>query len=172
MAGVLRERLLPHWLRLGLKAGAIAALMSGGTLLAFRLAWSTPRAALPQSIDGSLILVPALLALGVLAGALPAFLATTRTEAVLGSAAAFLVGADLLMIFSFVSQQLVDVPLLARSMPLGVVAAALSIPATLAALGAGPLASEFGFGQSAGKRAALGAGVAVVILALAGPFVV
>ena len=172
MAGVLRERLFPHWLRLGLEAGAIGALMSGGTLLAFRLAWSTPRTALPQSIDGSLILVPALLALGVLAVALPAFLATTRSEAILGGGAAFLIAADLLMVFSVVAQQLVSVPLLARSVPLGVVAAALSIPAMLAALAAGPLTSELGFGRSAGKRAALGAGAAVVILALAGPFVV
>jgi len=63
-----------------------------------------PRLALPQGIDGSLILVPALLALGVLAVGLPIFLAATRTEAVLGAVAGFLVAADLLMAVSFVSR--------------------------------------------------------------------
>ena len=122
-----RRRVIPPWLRHGFEAGAIGALLSGETLIAFKLSRPEPRLALPQGIDGSLILVPALLALGVLAVGLPVFLAATRTKAVLGALTGFLVAADLLMAVSFVSRQQIAVHWLARSMPLGVVAALLAI---------------------------------------------
>ena len=165
-----RRRLLPAWLRRGFEAGALGALLSGGTLLAFRLSWPAPRVALPQGIDGSLILVPALLALGVLAISLPIFLAATRAEAILGALAGFMVAADLLMVVSLISRQSIFVHALSRSLPLGVVAAVLAIPAGLVGLVVGPLTTELGFGHSAGLRAAVGAAVAVLPLALVGPF--
>jgi hypothetical protein len=127
--------------------------------------------ALQQGIDGSLILVPALLALGVLATSLPIFLAATRAEAILGALAGFLVAADLLMVVSLISRQSIFVHALSHSLPLGVVAALLSIPSVLVGLAVGPLTSELGFGHSAGLRAAIGAAVAVLPLALVGPFV-
>jgi hypothetical protein len=170
MARVERRRLLPAWLRRGFEAGALGALLSGGTLLAFRLSWPAPRVALPQGIDGSLILVPALLALGVLAISLPIFLAATRAEAILGALAGFMVAADLLMVVSLISRQSIFVHALSRSLPLGVVAAVLAIPAGLVGLVVGPLTTELGFGHSAGLRAAVGAAVAVLPLALVGPF--
>jgi len=126
--------------------------------------------ALPQGIDGSLILVPALLALGVLAISLPIFLAATRAEAILGALAGFMVAADLLMVVSLISRQSIFVHALSRSLPLGVVAAVLAIPAGLVGLVVGPLTTELGFGHSAGLRAAFGAAVAVLPLALVGPF--
>ena len=165
-----RRRLLPAWLRRGFEAGALGALLSGGTLLAFRLSWPAPRVALPQGIDGSFILVPALLALGVLAISLPIFLAATRAEAILGALAGFMVAADLLMVVSLISRQSIFVHALSRSLPLGVVAAVLAIPAGLVGLVVGPLTTELGFGHSAGLRAAVGAAVAVLPLALVGPF--
>jgi hypothetical protein len=170
MARVERRRLLPAWLRRGFEAGALGALLSGGTLLAFRLSWPAPRVALPQGIDGSFILVPALLALGVLAISLPIFLAATRAEAILGALAGFMVAADLLMVVSLISRQSIFVHALSRSLPLGVVAAVLAIPAGLVGLVVGPLTTELGFGHSAGLRAAVGAAVAVLPLALVGPF--
>jgi hypothetical protein len=166
-----RRRLIPPWLRRGFEAGAIGALLSGGTLLAFRLGRPEPRVALPQGIDGSLILVPALLALGVLAVGLPIFLAATRTEATLGALAGFLVAADLLMAASFVSRQLVAVHWLSRSLPLGMVAAVLAIPVAAVGIAVGPLASELGFGHSSGLRAVLAGAVVAVALALIGPYV-
>lgn len=171
MARVERRRLLPAWLRRGFETGALGALLSGGTLLAFRLSGPSPRVALPQGIDGSLILVPALLALGVLSISLPIFLAATRAEAILGALAGFMVAADLLMVVSLISRQSIFVHALSRSLPLGVVAALLAIPAGLVGLVVGPFTSELGFGHSAGLRAAIGAAVAVLALALAGPFV-
>lgn len=166
-----RRRLLPAWLRRGFQAGALGALLSGGTLLAYQLGRPAPRVALPQGIDGSLILVPALLALGVLAISLPIFLAATRAEAILGALAGFMVAADLLMVVSLISRQSIFVHALSRSLPLGVVAAALAIPAVLVGLAVGTLTSELGFGHSAGLRTAIGAAVAVLPLALVGPFV-
>ncbi len=166
-----RRRLIPPWLRRGFEAGAIGALLSGGTLLAFQLSRPEPRLALPQGIDGSLILVPALLALGVLAVGLPIFLAATRTEAVLGAVAGFLVAADLLMAVSFVSRQLIAVHWLSRSLPLGVVAALLAIPVAVVGIVIGPLASEHGFGHSSGLRAVLAGAVVALALALIGPYV-
>jgi hypothetical protein len=171
MARVERRRLLPAWLGHGFEAGALGALLSGGTLVAFRLSGPAPRVALQQGIDGSLILVPALLALGVLATSLPIFLAATRAEATLGALTGFLVAADLLMLVSLISRQSIFVHALSHSLPLGVVAALLSIPSVLVGLAVGPLTSELGFGHSAGLRAAIGAAVAVLPLALVGPFV-
>jgi hypothetical protein len=162
---------IPAWLSRGFQVGFVGALLSGGTLVAFELSRPAPRVALPQGIDGSLILVPALLALGVLAVGLPIFLAATRTEAILGALSGFLVAADLLMALSFVSRQLIAVHWLARSLPLGVVAAVLAIPVAAAAIVAGPLTSELGFGHSSGLRAVVVGAVVALALALAGPWV-
>ena len=117
-APVERRPLIPAWLRRGFQAGVIGALLSGGTLLAFHLSRPTPWVALPQGIDGSLILVPALLALGVLAVSVPIFMAATRSEAILGALTGFLVAADLLMAISFVAPQLIEVHFLSRNLPL------------------------------------------------------
>jgi len=165
------RRLLPPWLRRGFQAGAIAALLSGCTLLAFELSRPAPRVALPQGIDGSLILVPALFALGVVAIGLPIFLAATRSEATLGALAGFLVAADLLMAVSFVSRQLIAVHAVSRSYPLGVVATVLAILPALVGIAVGPIASHHGFGRAAGLRTILAGGIAALAMALVGPYV-
>ena len=110
-------------------------------------------------------------ALGVLAVGLPIFLAATRTEAILGAIAGFMVAADLLMAVSFVSSQQIAVHWLSRSMPLGVVAAVLAIPVAAVGIVVGPVASELGFGHSSGLRAVLAGAVVALALALAGPYV-
>ena len=126
---------------------------------------------MPHGVDGSLILVPALLALGVLAVSVPIFMAATRSEAVLGSLTGFLVAADLLMAISFVARQLVEVHLLTRSLPLGVVVAGLAIPVAAVGIAASQLVSEHGFGHTAGLRAVLGATSIAFVIALVWPFV-
>jgi hypothetical protein len=168
----MRRRLFPRWLRRGLQAGAMGALLSCGTLLAFDLSRPAPRLALPNGIDGSLIIVPALLALGVLAAGVPVVLAATRTEALLGSAAGFMVGADLLMLISLFFPQQVAVGSLGVSWPLGVLAAVLACPAGLAGVLVGPLLEAHGFGWSAGLRAVVASVVVATVVALAAPFVV
>lgn len=165
-------RLLPApWLRRGLEAGFVGALLSGGTLVAFRFSRSDPRVLLPHGLDGALILVPALLALGVFAVSYPIFLAATRGDAVLGSVAGFLVAADLLMAVSLATGASIWVSPLSRSLPLGTVAAALAVPAGFTGLLLGQLTTPLGFGRSAGIRSALCAGAIGLALAVLGAYV-
>ena len=159
------------WLRRGLEAGFVGALLSGGTLVALRYSRPAPRVALPHGLDGALILVPALLALGVFAVSYPIFLAATRGDAVLGGVAAFLVGADLLMAVSLAASASIWVSPLSRNLPLGTVAVALAAPAGLVGLLVGQLTTPLGFGRAAGIRSALGGGVVGLALAGLGAFV-
>ncbi len=170
MIGV-KRRLLPPWLSRGFQAGALAALLSCGTLVAFEFSRPAPHLILPEGIDGSLILVPALLALGVMAVCIPVFLAATRSEAVLGGLAGYIIGADLLMAISMIFPQPVAVQILGGvGWPLGMIAGILSIPIALAGIALGPLLGVPGFGHSAGLRAAIAAAVVALVVALAGPF--
>jgi hypothetical protein len=158
----------PAWIRLGIEAGAVGALLSSGTLVAFQLSRPAPRLALPNGLDGAMILVPAVLALGVFAVCYPTFMAATRTDAVLGSIAALLVAADVLMAVSLAFRDVVTVHALGRGLPLGLVAAVLAAPAAVAALIIGPVTSAIGFGRSAGLRAAVAGTVVGLVFVIGG----
>ena len=109
------------------------------------------------------------MALGVFVVAYPTFLAATREEAILGVVAAFLVAADAFMLISFMIGDQVIVHALSRSLPLGVVAAAIAVPVALVGLLVGQLTAPFGFGRSAGLRSALtGAGLGLILVLVAG----
>ena len=95
----------------------MGALLSAGTLVAFQLSRPAPRVAIPNGLDGSMILVPAVVALGLFAVCYPTFMAATRGDAVLGAVAAFLIAADALMLISLVTRDSVMVHPLARSLP-------------------------------------------------------
>jgi hypothetical protein len=157
------RRVLPPWLRRGVEAGVIGAILSVGTLVAFQLSRPAPRLALPHGFDTSMILAPAVVALGILVVAYPTFLAATREDAILGVVAAFLVAADAFMAVSFVAGNDVLVHPLARSLPLGVVAAAAAVPVALAGLVIGQLSAPLGFGRSTGLRSAMAGAVAGLI---------
>jgi hypothetical protein len=159
---------IPAWIRHGVEAGAIGALLSCATLVAFKLSRPAPRLELPNGLDGAMILLPAVLALGVFAVCYPTFMAATRADAVLGSVAALLVAADVLMAVSLASRDDVIVHALGRSLPLGLVAAVLAIPAAAVALIVGPATSAIGFGRSAGLRAATAAAVVGLVFVIAG----
>jgi hypothetical protein len=162
-----RRRFLPPWLKLGIQAGVVGALLSTGTLVAFQLARPAPRLTLPHGFDTALIFAPAVVALGILVVAYPLFLAATREDAVLGVVAAFLVAADALMLVSFIAGDEVFVHALARSLPIGVVASAVAVPVAAIGLLLGQLTAPLGFGRSAGLRAAMSgavAGLAAVVL--------
>jgi hypothetical protein len=121
-----RPRPLPRWIRRGIEAGVLGAGLSAGTLLAFQLSRPAPRLALPNGIDGSLILTPAVVALGVFVVSYPTFLAATRDDAILGAVAAFLIAADAFMLVSLVAPDYVLIHPLGHKYPLEVVAAARS----------------------------------------------
>jgi hypothetical protein len=152
-------------LRRGFEAGVVGALLSMGTLVAFQLSRPAPRLVLPNGLDSSLILTPAVVALGIFAVSYPTFLAATREDAILGVVAAFLFAADAFMLVSFVARDQVLIHPLGRSLPLGVLAACLALPVALAGLLVGQLTAPLGFGRSAGLRSALG-GAAVGLIAV------
>jgi hypothetical protein len=160
-----RPRPLPRWIRRGIEAGVLGAGLSAGTLLAFQLSRPAPRLALPNGIDGSLILTPAVVALGVFVVSYPTFLAATRDDAILGAVAAFLIAADAFMLVSLVAPDYVLIHPLGHKYPLEVVAAALATPVAIGGLLVGQLTVPFGFGRSAGLRSALG-GAALGLLAV------
>lgn len=169
MASMKRSQILPTWLRRGIEAGVMGALLAIGTLVALHLSRPEPRLVIPNGVDGALIFAPAVIALGTFVVAYPTFLAMTREDAILGVIAAFLLAADALMLISFAVGDLVIVHPLSRSLPLGVVAAALAVPAALGGLLAGQLTTPIGFGRSAGLRSAVGgAGVGLIIVLVAG----
>ena len=159
------RRLIPPWLRRGFEAGAIGALLAAGTLVAFQLSRPAPRLALPNGLDSALILTPAVVALAIFAVSYPTFLAATREDAVLGVVAAFLIAADAFMLISLLARDEVLIHPLGRSLPLGVVATGVAVPAAIAGLLIGQLTAPLGFGRSAGLRSALG-GAAVGLIAV------
>jgi type IV secretory pathway VirB3-like protein len=160
---------LSPWLRRGIEAGVVGALLAVGTLAALHLSRPEPRLVIPNGVDGALIFAPAVMALGVFVVTYPTFLAATREEAILGVIAAFLVAADALMLISFVIGDQVIVHTLSRSLPLGVVAAALALPVAVVGLLVGQITAPFGFGRSAGLRSALGgAGFGLILVLVAG----
>ena len=159
----------PPWMRRGLEAGVVGCLLAIGTLVAFQLSRPAPRLYLPNGLDSALILMPAVVALGIFVVSYPTFLAATRDDAILGAVAAFLVAADACMLVSFFAHDNVLIHPLERSLPLGVLAAAVSVPVALAGLLCGQVGASLGFGRSAGLRSALGGAalglVAVVVVA-------
>jgi hypothetical protein len=163
---------IPPWVRRGFEGGAISALLACGTLVAFQLSRPAPRQVLPNGLDGALILVPAAIGIGVLAVAYPTFMAATRGDAVLGSLAALLISADALLAVSLAFRYAVEVHALGRSLPLGLVAAVLAVPAGAVALAVGPAASPLGFGRSAGLRAAVSGAVVGLVLVIVGAWTV
>jgi hypothetical protein len=165
---VVTRRFLPPWLRRGLEAGVIGGLLSAGTLVAFQLSRPAPRLTLPNGIDTSLILSPAMVALAILAVSYPTFLAATRREAIYGVVTALFVGADAFLLISLVARDSVMVHPLGRSLPLGVIALALAVPVAAAATLIGQLTSPLGFGRSTGLRSALGgAGLGLIAVVVA-----
>lgn len=158
-------RLLPPWLRRGLEAGVIAALVSIVTLLGATASSAGGHMALPEGPAASLLLAPAVLAIGVITVGYPVAYAATRSDALLGTIAAYLIAADAV---ALVVTTQVGMTTLGRSMALGVLVGVLALVPALAGLGAGQLLTPLGFGRRAGAISTVTAsGVAVVVLILA-----
>jgi hypothetical protein len=156
---------LPSWLRRGLEAGLIAALVAIVTLLGSTSVAGGGPIVLHEGPAGSLLLAPAVLALGVITVGYPVAYAAVRTDAILGTIAAFLVGANLAAII--VSGQ-VSMPGLGRDMTLGVLVGVLALGPVLLGLGAGQLLTPLGFGRRSGAVSTGAAGLfALIVLVLA-----
>jgi hypothetical protein len=157
--------LLPPWLRRGLEAGVIAALVAIITLIGSTAGGAAGRVVLPQGPAGSLLLAPSILALGVITVGYPVAFAATRSDAILGTIAAFLVGADAVALLVTTRLQMSG---LDREMALGVVVGVLALGPALVGLLAGQILTPLGFGRRAGAVSTLASGaLAVVVLVLA-----
>ena len=154
---------LPSWLGRGLEAGVIAALVAIVTLLGSTGGSGT--SVLPKGPAGSLLLAPAVLALGVITAGYPVAFAARRADALLGTISAFLVGADLAALFLTTQLQMEGI---GRQMALGVLVGVLALGPVLLGLVAGQLASRLGFGRRAGAASTLASGAfATLVLVLA-----
>ena len=158
-----RFRLEP-WLRRGLEAAVVAAIVAIASLAGNRLSAGGGPYPLPAGLPGALVLAPAVLGLGVLTCAYPLAMAATRSDATFGAIAAFLIAADLTVIFA------PDRIILARTdvqVPGGLFVALLAIGPAAVGLVGGQVVTPLGIGRRAGAVAAiLAAVVAAVVLGL------
>jgi hypothetical protein len=158
-------RLLPPWLRRGLEAGVIAALVAIVTLFGATASSAAGRLTLPAGPAGSLLLAPAVLAIGVITVGYPVAYAATRPDAILGSLVAFLLAANAA---ALLVQTEVDMATIDRSMALGVLVGVLALGPAIVGLGAGQVLTRLGFGRRAGAFATVGSGAfALIVLVLA-----
>ncbi len=158
--------MVPPWLRRGLEAGVIAALVALVTLLG-STAGAAGRISLPEGPAGSLLLAPAVLALGVITVGYPVAFAATRGDAFLGAVVAFLLSAEAVAILVNTRVILAGVDP-TRDIALGVLAGWLALGPVVVGLAAGQLATPLGFGRRAGAVTTIASGaLAAVVLVIA-----
>ena len=154
---------LAPWLRRGLEAAVVAAIVAIASLAGNRLSAGGGAYPLPAGPTGALVLAPAVLALGVLTCAYPLAMAATRSDAIFGALAAFLIAADLTVIFA--PDRIIIWPTDVQ-VPGGLFVALLALGPAFVGLAGGQIAT-LGFGRRAGAVAAILAAVmAAVVLAL------
>jgi hypothetical protein len=150
----------PDWLRRGIEAAVIGGGVAVVSLLGTGLGRSgaeSPAVALPVGASGLLLLAPAVLALGAVAVTYPVAMAATRTDALLGAFAGFLLAADAVIILAGGP---VSLPRTGVVVGAGVLSALIALGPAIVGIVAGQLASTLGFGRRAGGWTAAGAVVA------------
>lgn len=157
------------WARRAIEAAAVGAFLAIASLVGTGLSGAGEAIALPNGAAGALLLAPAVLSIGVLTTAYPVGLAATRSDALLGATAAFLVAADLTVVLAGGRVALHG---LGAVVPAGLLVGVASAVPAIAGIAAGQAASPLGFGRRAGAWtagiAALGSiGVLVVLATLA-----
>jgi len=154
---------LPAWLWRGIEAGVVAAVVAIASVAGSTLRAGPDPVAMPAGLAGSLILAPAVLALGVITVGYPAAMAATRMDALFGSIAASLIAADLVtvLIGTRVALHAVDVEI-----PAGILVALLGTMPALAGLLAGQLGTPLGFGRRAAAVAVASSTIAATVVLL------
>jgi hypothetical protein len=150
----------PSWLRRSLEAAFVAAIVAIASLIGTGLSAGAEPYALPPGGAGALLLAPAVLALGVIPAAYPIAMAATRDDAIFGAIAAYLVAADLTVVFA--GGRII----LERSQAAisgGLLAAGLALLAAIAGLIASQVATPLGFGRRAGAISTVSAALASVV---------
>lgn len=152
---------VPAWLRRGLEAGLVASVVAVASLVGNGFAGGPVRD-LPAGVLGAVIVAPGVLALGVVTTAYPVAMAATRSDALLGAIAAFLVAADVTLILAGGPVRIAGGRV---EWPVGFLVAAVAILPAIVALSGSQLVTPFGFGRRAGAwTAAMGAIAALVAL--------
>jgi len=159
-------RLLPPWLRRGLEAGVIAAVVGIVTLFGATASSAAGHIAFPPGPAGSLLVAPGVLALGVITIGYPVAYAATRIDAILGAVIAFLLSG--VVTAGLLRTQADFAGFEDRSMALGVLVGVLALGPAIVGLGASQILTRLGFGRRAGAFGTVAAGaLAVLVLALA-----
>jgi hypothetical protein len=158
--------LLPIWLRRGLEAAIVAAIVAIASLAGDRLGSGPGPYTLPDGLAGALLLAPAVFAIGVVPAAYPIAMAPTRADALMGAAAGWLLAVDFTLLLSGGQISLEQANLI---LPTGALVGLMALLALVAGVVASQLAVPFGFGRRAGAVAALGSAIgAFVAVVLAG----
>jgi hypothetical protein len=144
-----------------LEAAAAAGLVAVVSLVGGRLSAGTGIVVLPRDPSGMLLLAPSVLALGVIPAAWPTAMAATRTDAVFGSLAGFLIAADATVLLAGGRLRVEGT---AADLPVGFLAVILAALPLALGVAAGQLMSPVGFGRQAGSRSAIVAAVAAMVM--------
>jgi hypothetical protein len=153
----------PGWLRRALEAALVAGLVAVVSLVGGRLSASDV-VVLPSGLAGALLLAPSVLALGVIPASWPMAMAATRSDALFGATAAFLIAADAAVLLAGGRLQVEGTAL---ELPAGFLAVILAAAPAAAGITAGQLVNPLGFGRHAGAVGAVVSALAALI-ALAG----
>ena len=148
-------RLAP-WARRAIEAAAVGGALAIASLVGAGLAGAREAIALPGGAAGALLLAPAVHSIGVLTTAYPVGLAATRSDALLGAAAGFLVAADLTVVLA---GGRVALDGLGAVVPAGLFVSVVSAVPAVAGVAAGQAATPLGFGRRAGAWTAVVAAV-------------
>jgi hypothetical protein len=159
----MRQLGFPHWVRRSLEAALVAGLVAIVSLVGGRLSAPPDIVVVPRGISGGLLLAPSVLALGVISAAWPIGMAATRTDALFGALAGFLIAADATVLLASGRVLLEGTGV---ELPAGFLAVILAAIPAIVGIAAGQLGTPVGFGRNAGARSAIvAAAVAVIILA-------
>jgi hypothetical protein len=157
----MRQLSASSWLRRALEAALVSGLVAIVSLVGGLLSAGADLVALPRGPTGVLLLAPSVLALGVIPVAWPAAMAATRSDALFGSLAGFLIAADAAVILA---RGRVLVEGTSIELPAGFLAVLLAVVPAVAGVLGGQLGSAVGFGRNAGARSAIAAALATVFV--------
>jgi hypothetical protein len=152
--------LVPPWLRRGLEAAVVGAIVAIASFAGDRMGTSAGPVSQPAGPTGAVLLAPAVLAIGVITTTYPVAMAATRSDAILGVLAAWLVAVDLTIVF--VGGHLV-LDSAGFQLPAGVVVGLVALAPLGAALIASQVGASLGFGRRAGALAAVASAVGAVV---------
>jgi hypothetical protein len=152
------------WIRRAVEAAVAAGLVAIGTLAGVQMSAGGSVYPVPSGMAGALVLGPPVLALGVITIAYPVAMAATRSDALMGAVAAFLVAAD---VTTIAAASPFSLERAGKELGGGLLVALLALAPAVVGLVAGQLSTPLGFGRRAGAVGAIAAAIASVVVLVA-----